>query len=293
MRTVLQIAQDALFDTGLTPPTSLESATDFVQNQIKAILYNEARALRRMRNWKTQKRIHTFTTTADRDAYPLPEDFYSMVGDTAYDRSASLRLQNSISDPRWNDRLYGYQLVGSPYGYRVFGPDINPSTDGGQFKLNPPAASTGITIGFEYRTANLFLPPNWTEGESIGSTGIYRNANGNIYVSASTGTCGSDIPSHTTGTVDDGTVDWTYVTAPYETIRSDEDLSIFDDEVLVLGLMWRWKKSKGQDFSQERLDWEEAKRTAPSRWHGAYRGKLSRVSRQQRRYTAPDGGWSF
>lgn len=51
----------------------------------------------------------------------------------------------------------------------------------------------------------------WITGESIGSTGVYRSNGANHYISASTGTTGATAPTHTSGTVSDGGVDWTYV----------------------------------------------------------------------------------
>jgi hypothetical protein len=50
----------------------------------------------------------------------------------------------------------------------------------------------------------------WTAGEVISSTGVYRSSNGCLYVSASTGTCGAVLPTHTTGTISDGGVSWTF-----------------------------------------------------------------------------------
>jgi hypothetical protein len=51
----------------------------------------------------------------------------------------------------------------------------------------------------------------WAQGQVISATGVYRRAAVGYYVSASTGTTGATEPSHTTGTVSDGGVDWTVV----------------------------------------------------------------------------------
>jgi hypothetical protein len=52
----------------------------------------------------------------------------------------------------------------------------------------------------------------WVSGVTVAATGIYTVNGSNAYVSASTGTTGSTPPTHTSGTVSDGGVNWTYVT---------------------------------------------------------------------------------
>lgn len=51
----------------------------------------------------------------------------------------------------------------------------------------------------------------WQTGEAIAGVGVYRYTGDNHYVSASGGTTGATMPTHTSGTVSDGGVDWTYV----------------------------------------------------------------------------------
>lgn len=58
----------------------------------------------------------------------------------------------------------------------------------------------------------------WLTSEVIGATGIYRVNGTNHYVSASTGTTGATAPTHTSGTVSDGAVDWTWVDAADRTV---------------------------------------------------------------------------
>lgn len=50
----------------------------------------------------------------------------------------------------------------------------------------------------------------WTVGEVV-TSGVYRVANNKRYVSSTSGTTGATAPSHTTGTVSDGGVSWTFV----------------------------------------------------------------------------------
>lgn len=52
---------------------------------------------------------------------------------------------------------------------------------------------------------------DWTAGVSATSGVTYVRGQSDIYVAASTGTTGATIPSHSSGTVSDGGVDWTWV----------------------------------------------------------------------------------
>jgi len=58
----------------------------------------------------------------------------------------------------------------------------------------------------------------WASGQVIAATGVYRTSSDQHYVSASTGTTGSTAPSHTSGTVSDGGVDWTWVDSADRTV---------------------------------------------------------------------------
>ena len=60
----------------------------------------------------------------------------------------------------------------------------------------------------------------WASGQVISSIGVYRTSSNQHYVSASTGTTGSTAPSHTSGTVSDGGVSWTWVDSADRTVMT-------------------------------------------------------------------------
>ncbi len=51
----------------------------------------------------------------------------------------------------------------------------------------------------------------WATGQSISGAGVYRKSGSQHYVSTGSGTTGATAPSHTSGTVSDGAVSWTWV----------------------------------------------------------------------------------
>lgn len=292
LTTILDLTKQALWDIGVSPPNSIISSTDPNQLQIKSIVYSQARFLRSEREWPQQKKLHTFSTTASRSKYPLPTDFYAMSGDTAFDQTGRLPLTLPISDAQATFDKYYLQLVDEPFGVRTFGPDFNPSTSGGQFEVIPTPSST-LTFSFEYLTNRLFLPPHWTTSTEFAAS-TYCNANGNIYFTTAGGTTGATIPSHTSGSVSDGTVTWLYVTdQSYQTIILDTDFCIFDDALMSIGIQWRYKKAKGLDFSVEYAEHQRLLDRAVTRWHGSYRGRLDRDSADAPRYVVPFRSWSI
>ena len=83
----------------------------------------------------------------------------------------------------------------------------------------------------------------WASGQVIAATGVYRTSSDQHYVSASTGTTGSTAPSHTSGTVSDGGVDWTWVDSADRTvwlIREDGRVGIGNTSFAAT---WRHKVS--------------------------------------------------
>ena len=158
MITALSILQSVMKRLNLNRPFALAGSTDPAVLQILEELYAVCEEIRQARCWTVQKRIYSFTTESNRSAYPLPADFYAPLLGTIYDSTAQLELDGPLPDERAQYRLIR-DINGSPFGYRLFGPDILRTT-AGQFKLDqaPPA---GAVIKFEYLTGSFFVPAAW------------------------------------------------------------------------------------------------------------------------------------
>ena len=63
---------------------------------------------------------------------------------------------------------------------------------------------------------------NWVTGEVVAIGDARRNA-GNHYTAATAGTTGATAPTHTTGTVSDGAVDWTWIDSADRTIMEIDE----------------------------------------------------------------------
>lgn len=295
MKTVLQIAEQALDELGIPVPSSIVDTTDYGQRQINALLRAAAEGFRTQRVFPQQKKRYSWDVSvadaaASRYKFPLPEDYFAALPSTQWDEDAQWRLIGPLSDGEFTDRKVGGDNVTERTAYRIFGPDFNSTTGGGQFMVDPIPAS-GLTLSFEYVTRTIFLPKFWA-ASTVFAAGTYCSASGNIYLTTAGGTTGATIPSHTTGSASDDVVTWAYVSAPKETISLDTDLCLFDDDLMVAELKWRYLRAKKKDYQQEYSDAQTLLMGAVARLEGSHIGSFEGRARAVR-YELPDGSWTF
>lgn len=299
MKTVLELVKAACYECNLPAPTALYNGTTQSVLHRLNLLYAIARDLRSTRAFPQQKKTGTITLSSGRAAYPLPEDFYAGLLGTQINQTENWELVGPVADSTWNYWLYGPGYGSTRTAYRVFGPDFNQNTAGGQFKVQDTPTATQ-TVSFDYVSANLFLPPHWTPSTAGIVLNSFRNANGNIYKATAvsgSATTGTTAPSHTSGTAIDNAganqITWTYISAPYETIQSDSDLCIFDDDVMIDGWRYRHREARGLDFAEPIQAYRSKIANSRARWVGSFKGCLSRTKNTPQRYTIADGpgGW--
>lgn len=260
--------------------------------QVRQILIDVLEELRSYTYWQHLVKTYTVATSANRAKYPLPKDFMALTPKTQWNSSRQLRLNGPQLDSQMSGYLYGVDNNTYNYAFRIVGPDFNDETDGGQIELSPTPTSAENLV-FEYLTSNLFIPPNWTQGQTISGSGVYRNANGYNYVSTGGGTTGSDSPDHTSGTESDGAVSWTFYGDEYIEANSDSDFIIFDPDIVKLGMIYKWKQRKGEEYQAEEMEYRKKIDASVARMRGPAVGRMSRYGNMYRRYQVPDGGWSF
>jgi hypothetical protein len=140
----------------------------------------------------------------------------------------------------------------------------------------PGAQYNGDTLVFEYIADRSVRPRNWVTATVFGANSYCFN-NGNYYQTTAGGTTGATAPTHTTGTVSDGAVNWTYYNGIYDQFLANTDVSFFNEKLLEQGVLERFAEIHGLDTIQPKFDLqlhEEFGRT--------YAGKIIYAGGQQR-----------
>lgn len=290
MQTALSIIQSVRRRQVLGVPTALVGTTDPDELQLIELLYAVCEELRQARCWIQQKRTHSFDTVSGQQSYQLPQDFYSALLGTQWNVDEVNPLIGPASDAEFAYRVYGQDSSTYNFTYSLFGPDQNPNSANGQFRLNP-TPSSAITLSFYYLSRNLFLPKHWLPSTAY-TSGTYVNANGNIYLCDTNGTSGTTAPTGQTNNIADGTTQWDYVATPYETLVADTDLCLFDADLVKLGLRAKWNEEHGGEYEAAQYEYETKISQAVARMRGSNIGSLIRRANNPR-YRVPSRSWSI
>ena len=292
MKTFLSIVQHSLRRINKPAPSSLFGTTDQGNLQLIHLMYSVLEDLRQKRVFPQQKRTYSFATVSGVSSYQLPLDYYSLLPGTQWNQDEDLPLTGPVSDALFTIYTQGNAASTINFTGRIFGPDENPNSDGGQFELSP-TPSSAVSLYFEYITRNTLMPKNWAASTAF-AAGAYCNSNGNIYQTTAGGTSGSTAPTGTgTGNVSDGGItDWVFFRGPYETLLADTDLVVFDYDLVSLGLLAKYTQAHGGDWQPYAAEYESKVEKGASRYYGIRIGSFSR-KRNLRRYRVPTTGWSF
>lgn len=249
--TVLSIAQTCAKRLQLASPSGLIASTD---NNIVLLLQMIEQAAQEIRNefpWMELQDQYSFTLADGTDAYALPGDIDRIQHETLWNSTQQWPLVGPLDPVEWQNYTAG--LLADPAGqrFRIKGWASN------QFFIQPTPSSeeNGQVCVFEYITKTLFRPKTWVTSTSF-AAGSYCSYNGNIYKTTAGGTTGATPPTHTTGSASDGTVTWTYQTAYFQTIVADTDECLLDNQVVIDGAIWRFKRERGlfyEELKQEAL----------------------------------------
>lgn len=292
---LLEIVTRAMNQIGVQPLATLVGVLNTVDAQQRALLYDVHTYLLNQRIFIQNKRTHIFALEANRQFYPLPQDFFATLLGTPYDDTTKYPLVGPLTDAQFDRRQYGLAGFNPFPAYRIFGPDSNPNSAGGQFEVWPIPGSTD-TLSFEYQSKNIFQPPNWLPSTAYTITTSYVNANGNIYQCTTSGTSSATTaPTGKSLTPQvNGTAAFVYKPQPYETILKDVDLSIFDDYLVVAGLQAWYYTAKTQPQAQAaNLKFGKMIDSAKSRFYGSFRGSMSRLKSNGYSGISPEGGWDL
>jgi len=160
---------------------------------------------------------NSVTFLAAQDTFPIPTDFDFLINRTMWDRTNRWELLGPDSPQMDQWHQSGVVPTGPRRHFRKLSPFLSGSNSG-SFRLWPAPyeISSNLQLVFEYYSTNCIA----TGGNfSPPATGFNQPAN--------------------------FTSQWT----------TDSDQSVLDDDLLIKGLKWKFKKEKGWNYVDDKNDW--------------------------------------
>lgn len=270
---------------GLPTPSVVATSTDNNIILLKAMLEKTGQELRSAFHWPEMVREYTFTLTTSAASYALPVDFDSILTATWWNRTRSWPLIGPLDPVEWQQYKSGLITSFPRQRFRIKG------QTGTQLFIDPTPTSSenGQTIAYEYLTRSVYYPIVWIASTSWAGHS-YCSYNGNTYAKTAGTSTGTTPPTHTSGAVSDGGITWTYnSTTQFEYSSDDTDLFVLDDQLMIDGAVWRFKRERGLDYEELKRDAEEQIDNAKSKLAAA--NALSLSNRAQ--FPFMIGPWSY
>jgi hypothetical protein len=287
--TILQLLQDAAVELKLVAPATIIGNSSEDARSLLAYLIESGKATRDRYDWPVLTREYGLSLVDGQSSYALPADYNKFVTATHWDRSNHWELIGPVSPQWWNYRQYGIAQLAPRREYRVRG------ASGSQLLIHPTPGTTdaGDVLGFEYVSRNWLRPRQWQQGQITDASEYVWNE-GNLYQAIAGGTTGATAPSHTTGTASDGGINWQYTDGPYQRPLRDSDCVLLDEDLLRLGVKWRWRESNGFPYAEFKAEYELRLMQAKSELEGPSVVDLrgGRRSRLIGEASIPEGSWN-
>lgn len=240
-QTILTIAQELADNLNIPRPSALVGSSDAMARQLLSLINEAGRDLRRLFNWPQLTKEWIFSTVASQANYAMPGDFEKFHDGSAYDRSLLWQMTGPITVQEWQNIKSGV-INSSPYRrFRFKGASSS------RFFLDPTPTDTS-TLVFEYQSGNWYLPIAWTTGYTF-TAATYCSYNGIIYYTSGGGVTGATPPTHTTGSVSDGAVTWTYVNEnDLQRFAKDTDQPLIHWMTVMKWAKFMFLKGKGLEY---------------------------------------------
>ncbi len=275
--TILNIIQQAAQRIGIPSPSSAVGSTNNSAIMLLAKAQEAGRKIRDAHEWPELTKEWLITLVDAQANYAFPGDMNWQIFETHWDRNNHWPLIGPLSAQEWQVKKSGISTTVPRKMWRVKGYQDR------QFYLHqtPGTGDAGSILVFEYVTETWCRPRTWVTS-TVYAAGSYTFYNGNIYTTTAGGTTGATPPTHTSGSVSDGGVMWTYTLNSYQTFLADTDEVIIDNELLIDGIVWRYKKERGFDYESDMEEAEKAIQDEISsltgasiiRWGGGYGGPI-------------------
>lgn len=237
---IATVIQNVANEAGYTVESNIFTSTETTTKQLLAIAQRINRDIFEAYPWPKCYASGSITLVGGQATYALPAAFSRYQYETFWNQSTRWRVLGPMSEQEYAE-IRGFGLEPTIYQrFQIRGLSntellINPT---------PGANNNGDTLIFQYIADRSVVPVTWSSG-MVFAANTYCFYNGNYYVTTGGGTTGATAPTHTSGSVSDGGVTWTYYNGPYNEFRADTDTSIFQEKLLEQGMLERFGEIHG------------------------------------------------
>jgi len=243
--TLLDICTSVADEVGVTIGSSIATSTGVAEQELYAMTNRIIDQMSDAYPWPALFKSGSITLVAGQSGYALPSDFSYYHFDTFWNQSNRWRVVGPMSPQEYGE-IQGYGLTRFVYDrFQLRGVADN------QLFIQPiPTADiAGQIIVFEYLADRPVKPITWATG-LVFSANAFCFYNGNYYRTTAGGTAGATPPTHTSGTVSDGTVSWTFYSGSYNKFLADTDSPVLSQKVLEQGVLERYSVKHGMNIDR-------------------------------------------
>jgi hypothetical protein len=246
---IATVIQNVANEAGYTVETNVVTSTEVTTKQLLAIANRINRDIFEAYPWPKCYASGSITLVTGQASYQLPASFSYYHYDTFWNQNTRWRVLGPMTEQEYAEFL-GFGLNTTVYQrFQIRGITnsellISP-TPGTQYNNN--------TIIFEYIADRSVRPVTWTTTTAFAANS-YCFYNGNYYQTTAGGTTGATPPTHTSGSVSDGGVTWTYYNGAYNQFLANTDVSIFQEKLLEQGVLERFAEIHGLDSIRPRFE---------------------------------------
>lgn len=281
------IVANVAAEAGYTVESNVTASTETTTVQLRTIAQRINRDIFEAYPWPKCFVSGSITLVGGQATYQLPAAFSYYQYDTFWNSSTRWRILGPMTEQEYAE-IRGFNLY--PTIYQRF--ELR-GVSNSQLLISPTpgANNNGNIVIFQYIADRSVKPKTWT-ATTVFAAGAYCFYNGNYYTTTAGGTTGTTAPTHTSGSVSDGGVTWTYYDGVYDKFLADTDESIFNEKLVEQGVLERFAQLHGLESVQplyiQQLN-EEFSRDNPGKI--IYAGGRAQPQMFARSNTAVFGTW--
>jgi hypothetical protein len=236
--TLATVVANVADEAGYTVESAVIASTETTTKQLRTMAQRVNREMSDQYPWPVMYAAGSITLVNGQAQYQLPAAFSYYQYNTFWNQSTRWRILGPMT-PQEYAEIKGYGLNTTVYQrFQLRG------ISNDQLLISPTPTASGDIIIFEYIAERSVRPRTWATGV-LYSANSYTFYNGNYYQTTAGGTTGATPPTHTSGSVSDGGVTWTYYSGIYNEFLADTDVSIFNEKTLELGVLERFAEIHG------------------------------------------------